>query len=268
VRILHSADIHLAPRLEYIEDRGRRAQRREDFARQVDRLPELVREHGVDAVVLAGDVFDRDLPGQPEAARLAAALAACGVPVLITPGTHDSWRPGGVWDRPWPANVTVFSEDRWRTVVVGETAFHGLASLGRARPGGLFAGLPTLPEGARFAVGVAHASMLRADIKGKVDPKNLPFEEAELDGCGLHYLALGDHHRTRVVSRGPVTAAMEAKYAHIDELGRRYQNAHGRRYYLRGGKRLDDVWDMPAIAPESIIRPCVRACSIRVMFIA
>jgi SAM-dependent methyltransferase len=42
--------------------------------------------------------------------------------------------------------------------------------------------------------------------------------------------------------RGPVTATMEAKYAHVDELGRRYQNAHGRRYYLHGGKRLDDVW--------------------------
>jgi site-specific DNA-methyltransferase (adenine-specific) len=51
--------------------------------------------------------------------------------------------------------------------------------------------------------------------------------------------------------RGPVTAAMEAKYAHVDELGRRYQNAHGRRYYLRGGKRLDDVWDMPALSPTA-----------------
>jgi DNA repair exonuclease SbcCD nuclease subunit len=207
VRILHSADIHLAPRLEYIEDRGRRAQRREDFARQVDRLPELVHEHAIGAVVLAGDVFDRDLPGQPEAARLAAALAACGVPVLITPGTHDAWRPGGVWDRPWPINVTVFTEDAWRTVVVGDTAFHGLASLGRARPGGLLGGLPGPDRAARFQVGIAHASMLWADVAGKVDPKNLPFEEADLDRCGFHYLALGDHHKTRVVTRGAVTAA-------------------------------------------------------------
>jgi DNA repair exonuclease SbcCD nuclease subunit len=207
MRFLHSADIHLAPRLEYIEERGRRAQRREDFARQVDRLPELVREHGAEAVVLAGDVFDRDLPGQPEAARLAAALAACAVPVLITPGTHDAWRAGGVWDRPWPANVTVFVSDRWETVVVGDTAFHGLASLGRARDGGLFGGLPVAPAGSRFQVGIAHASLLWADIKGKVDPKNLPFEEAELDRCGFLYLALGDHHRTRLVVRGMTTAA-------------------------------------------------------------
>ncbi len=207
MRILHSADIHLAPRLEYIEDRARRAQRREDFARQVDRLPELVREHRVEVVVLAGDVFDRDLPGQPEAARLAAALAACGVPVLVTPGTHDAWRQGGVWDRPWPANVTVFSEDAWRTVVVGDTAFHGLGSLGRARAGGLLGGLPGPHPAARFQVGIAHASMLWADVAAKVDPKNLPFEESDLDRCGFHYLALGDHHKTRVVNRGAVTAA-------------------------------------------------------------
>jgi site-specific DNA-methyltransferase (adenine-specific) len=51
--------------------------------------------------------------------------------------------------------------------------------------------------------------------------------------------------------RGPVTAAMDAKYAHVDEQGRRYQNAHGRRYYLQGGKRLDDVWEIPALAPTA-----------------
>jgi site-specific DNA-methyltransferase (adenine-specific) len=51
--------------------------------------------------------------------------------------------------------------------------------------------------------------------------------------------------------RGPVTAAMDAKYAHVDEHGRRYQNAHGRRYYLQGGKRLDDVWELPALAPTA-----------------
>ncbi len=51
--------------------------------------------------------------------------------------------------------------------------------------------------------------------------------------------------------RGAVTPAMAAKYAHVDEFGRRYQNAHGRRYYLRGGKRFDDVWEIPALAPTA-----------------
>ncbi|TME18824.1 MAG: hypothetical protein E6I63_00910 [Chloroflexi bacterium] len=204
MKILHTADIHLAPRLEYIEDAGRRAQRREDVAAQADAIPRLAREHGVDAVVIAGDAFDRDLPAQAEVARLARALADAAVPVLVAPGTHDPWRPGGVWDRDWPANVTIFRRDEWETVRVGEAAFHGIATTGRPRV--LFDGLPTDPD-ARFQVGVAHASMLWADVKEKVDRKNYPFEEADLDATALNYLALGDHHRMRVARRGVRAAA-------------------------------------------------------------
>jgi site-specific DNA-methyltransferase (adenine-specific) len=50
--------------------------------------------------------------------------------------------------------------------------------------------------------------------------------------------------------RGEITPAMQAKYAHSDEHGP-YQNAHGRRYYLKGGKPFDSVWDIPSIAPTS-----------------
>jgi site-specific DNA-methyltransferase (adenine-specific) len=50
--------------------------------------------------------------------------------------------------------------------------------------------------------------------------------------------------------RGGLTPAMAAKYAHSDENGR-YQRAHGRRYYLKGGKPFDSVWDIPTIAPTS-----------------
>ena len=50
--------------------------------------------------------------------------------------------------------------------------------------------------------------------------------------------------------RGDVTPAMAAKYAHEDAHGR-YQRAHGRRYYLKGGKPFDSVWDIPSIAPTA-----------------
>ena len=53
--------------------------------------------------------------------------------------------------------------------------------------------------------------------------------------------------------RGAVTPAMAAKYAHADERGR-YQRAHGRRYYLKGGKPFDSVWDIPSISPTAAER--------------
>jgi site-specific DNA-methyltransferase (adenine-specific) len=47
------------------------------------------------------------------------------------------------------------------------------------------------------------------------------------------------------------TRAMLDKYRHIDERGQRYMMSYGRRYTLKGGKPLDDVWNIPAIAPTS-----------------
>jgi site-specific DNA-methyltransferase (adenine-specific) len=52
------------------------------------------------------------------------------------------------------------------------------------------------------------------------------------------------------VLRGAVTPAMAAKYRHRDERGR-YMHSRGRRYYLKGGKPLDSVWDIPTLAATS-----------------
>lgn len=52
------------------------------------------------------------------------------------------------------------------------------------------------------------------------------------------------------LQRGDVTPAMLAKYCHEDDGGR-YMMSRGRKYYLQGGKPLDSVWDIPAIAATS-----------------
>ena len=52
------------------------------------------------------------------------------------------------------------------------------------------------------------------------------------------------------VVRGDATPAMLAKYCHEDEHGR-YMMSRGKRYYLQGGKPLDSVWEIPAIAATS-----------------
>jgi DNA modification methylase len=52
------------------------------------------------------------------------------------------------------------------------------------------------------------------------------------------------------IIRGDATTAMLNKYAHEDADGR-FMMSRGRKYYLRGGKALDSVWDIPAIAATS-----------------
>ncbi len=51
--------------------------------------------------------------------------------------------------------------------------------------------------------------------------------------------------------RGEPTRAMLAKYCHIEPDGRRYMMSYGKRYYMKGGKPLDDVWAIPAISATS-----------------
>ncbi|HQW36423.1 MAG TPA: site-specific DNA-methyltransferase [Thermoflexales bacterium] len=51
------------------------------------------------------------------------------------------------------------------------------------------------------------------------------------------------------LQRTDPSPAMLSKYRHTDEDGRRYMNSYGKKYYLQGGKPLDDVWNIPAISP-------------------
>lgn len=87
-RLLHSADWHLGAAFH----RQDRAAEEED---RLDRLAELCREHRVDALVVAGDVFDVAMPSAEAEARFYRCARRCledaGVPSLVAiAGNHDS----------------------------------------------------------------------------------------------------------------------------------------------------------------------------------
>ena len=86
-RFLHTADWHLG-RILY------GASLEEDQAWALDRLVELAREVRPDAVVVAGDVYDRAVPSREAVALLDDVLArlvhGLGIPVLLIAGNHDS----------------------------------------------------------------------------------------------------------------------------------------------------------------------------------
>ena len=88
MRLLHTSDWHLG-----------RSFHREDLlgtqARFVDFLVETVRAERVDAVLVAGDVYDRALPSVDAVALCddtLRRLAGAGVRVVLTSGNHDSAR--------------------------------------------------------------------------------------------------------------------------------------------------------------------------------
>jgi exonuclease SbcD len=85
VRFLHTGDWHVGKTL-----RGR--SRSEEFAAALEQVFGIAREAKVDAVLVAGDVFDSPAPA-PEAERLVydflARLLAEGIPAVLIAGNHD-----------------------------------------------------------------------------------------------------------------------------------------------------------------------------------
>ena len=86
VRILHTSDWHLGRSFH-------RVGMLDAQAAVLDHLVEVVRSEQVDVVLVAGDIYDRALPGVDVVALLddaLARLAATGASVILTGGNHDS----------------------------------------------------------------------------------------------------------------------------------------------------------------------------------
>ena len=88
MRLLHTSDWHL----------GRSLHGTDLLAEQeavLSGLAEVVAAEGVDAVLVAGDVYDRAVPSADATAvldRVLTRLRAAGAAVVLTPGNHDSAR--------------------------------------------------------------------------------------------------------------------------------------------------------------------------------
>src|SRR5271165_409934 len=92
MRFLHTSDWHLGRSLH-------RADLRDAQARFLDHLVETTRAERVDAVLVAGDVYDRAVPPVDAVALYDEALVrlrATGARVILISGNHDSARRLGV----------------------------------------------------------------------------------------------------------------------------------------------------------------------------
>ncbi len=210
LQLLHTADIHLNAPNESLGERA--AALRECVWEAYERVIDLALERGVDAVVIAGDLFDTREP-DPTALRRAFAqlgrLAAASPPVhvVLLPGTHDCWSEGGLWEslavRRLPETVHVLAGPGPTSCALAErgVAFHGCAHIcgrGGQRP------LSELraDEGADINVGIAHGSHERGDIEAD----SSMFSAEEIAATGMDYLALGHWHSWHDLSAGAVTA--------------------------------------------------------------
>ena len=166
IRFLHGADFHLDSAFGALPP-GQAAARRRESRELALRLADYVKEHGIDLVLLAGDLFDSasPLPGDGgTAGRRSGTDAGQGVHL---PGNHDWYGPGSPWETvDWPENVYVFKENRLTAVEVPERnlVIHGAAFSGPEQPESLLAGF-TAPADGKCHIGLLHGELDGAEAR-------------------------------------------------------------------------------------------------------
>lgn len=219
-RILHTADIHLGKSFARFGE-SVSARLDTELRRILPAIAEVARRKAVDAVVIAGDLFNGNDVGRATRDHAFGALREFApLPVVVIPGTHDRYDGGSIYRRAdWSSlgHVHVFTDPQPSTVVIPPgIAFHARVNTSnRSRVSPLLDLRATAD--APFNVAVAHGSYQDAM---EVAADDYPITGAEIRASGMHYVALGHWHKWFEVSGKPVPALYSGSPQPIDFGGR------------------------------------------------
>jgi DNA repair exonuclease SbcCD nuclease subunit len=196
ITILHIADIHLDRVFASADDRRAAVRRRAELRDALLRALAAGRDQGVDAICLAGDVYEHETVTADTAAFLEQALGGAGVPVLVAPGNHDPWVPGSVWERVrWPENVHVFTRDAFEPYeLAGDAVVWGAAFTGRDCGGGAVTSF-AVPDDRRTHLLLVHAALVGE--QWLEDAAHRPVTRRQLEATGAAHVMLGHFHDGR-----------------------------------------------------------------------
>ena len=190
LKFIHAADFHLDSVFSALTDEQAAERRRE--SRELGlRLANYANTHGIDLVLLAGDLFDSRDIFQETGEQLSAALGVMKAQVLIAPGNHDWYDAKSPWATiKWPDNVHIFQTNhltkielpKWNLVV------HGAAFTAPEQSESMLKGFSAPKDGKR------HFALMHGDFDSANDRYN-PIQQKEIEDSNLEFLALGHIHK-------------------------------------------------------------------------
>jgi DNA repair exonuclease SbcCD nuclease subunit len=197
LRLLHTADWQLGRTFGRFPAEVARVLEEERF-RAVERIAALARERAVDAVLVAGDVFDHWLSGDRVVHRLIEATRGFEGPWLLLPGNHDPAVAGGVWERlarEGATHLRILATPE-PVEIAGGAGFVLPAPLRERHTADdptAWMDAAATPAGA-IRIGLAHGSV-RELLPADAGSAN-PVARDRAERAGLDWLALGDWHGT------------------------------------------------------------------------
>lgn len=198
IKLLHAADFHLDSAFSALPP-DRASQRRQEQRLALQALSGLCREHGCDAVLLSGDLFDGVRVYRDTLDALRQFFADCGADVYIAAGNHDYLSPGSPYlTERWPENVHLFPSEKITKYEQGQLHIYGASFTAPE--------MPPLLEGFHAEDPQAVNVMV---LHGELSPNSpyAPLTTAQIAASGLQYLALGHVHAESCACAGKTTYA-------------------------------------------------------------
>jgi DNA repair exonuclease SbcCD nuclease subunit len=200
MRVIHSSDLQIGKAFMYFEPEVAAILQN---ARQaaVGALGDLAIKHGASAVLLAGDIYDKQqLSPQTLAKPIERMRQFAKISWHLMPGNHDHVRENGLWDRlaraNLPDNVRLHTKPGAVRIMEsdGTPVFllpAPLSHIASADDLTSYMDKEATPEGA-IRIGMAHGSIQGFGADGEASNKVDP---SRAETAGLSYLAMGDWHR-------------------------------------------------------------------------
>lgn len=202
-RFLHTADWQMGrqyPRF-VAEDAAALSDAR---FKTVERLAQLATEEKVDAILVAGDVFDAQNLSDRTIHRTFNAFAAFAGPWILIPGNHDAALAESIWTQ--AARLHAIPKNAHVLLKSGVTEFAGLGFAILAAPltqrqthedSTAWFDTAETPSGL-LRIGLAHGSVEGELPEASESPNPIAADRAE--SARLDYLALGDWHGTKCIN--------------------------------------------------------------------
>lgn len=222
VRLLHTADWQLGkPFDKFAGDTGPLL--REARLEAVRMLARLANEHQVDAVLVAGDIFDSSSVSRQTITFAIDAMRGFGGPWILLPGNHDAHLAECVWTRilrdGCPPHLRLALEPSPIALTDDRLVVFPAPLCARRTHDDLTAWM----DGAEGPVGAARVGLAHGAVEGRLpaaaDAGN-PIAADRAERARLDYLALGDWH-------GTLQVAPQTWYAGTPEPDRFPQNDPG-----------------------------------------
>lgn len=184
MKLIHTADIHLGSKMDSAYPREIAATRKAEVRNTFSRMADYAAQHGVAAILLAGDVFDSDVPFKKDKDFFYSVVKNHpSVDFLYLKGNHDK---GSGYEGEALANLKTFGES-WAAYTYGNVVVSGIELSGE-NASSLYSTLSLAPD-------CINIVMLHGQIADMAGRDRICLKR--LRGKNIDYLALGHVHKPK-----------------------------------------------------------------------